>query len=326
MANGTWNRVVARALLVGFLCGVLGLAVTKAMAAPIAAGAPVDLNADQRALIEQLIADKAITLATARREAYEDRAKLSKDLDAKHRALRAAVARESGNAAELARVRKERDEIARQRQLADAGQEELSQKLQVRDRELQAAEARASGNAAELARVRKARDQIATQRQELVAALAERDQTLAAELRAYREVVTGIATSPDPRKRRALQRFADGEQREALADFDAIADANRARRVKAVDSADANPATRVKAIDIADAAERRPTAKLAHSGSRQRHGDAGGGRRAARAAHAAGSGDDAGLDPPRAVVRRTRPARRSQESGPVGQHEPCRWR
>jgi tetratricopeptide (TPR) repeat protein len=223
----------------------------------------VDINAGQRALIEQLIADKAITLATARREAYEDRAKLSKDLDAKHRALRAAVARESGNAAELARVRKERDEIARQRQLADAGQEELSQKLQVRDRELQAAEARASGNAAELARVRKARDQIATQRQELVAALAERDQTLAAELRAYREVVTGIATSPDPRKRRALQRFADGEQREALADFDAIADANRARRVKAVDSADANRATRAKAIDIADAAERRPTAKLA---------------------------------------------------------------
>jgi tetratricopeptide (TPR) repeat protein len=68
-------------------------------------------------------------------------------------------------------------------------------------------------------------------------------------VRAYREVVTGIATSPDPRKQKALQRFADGEQREALADFDMIADANRAARVKA--------------IDIADAADRRPAAWLA---------------------------------------------------------------
>jgi hypothetical protein len=68
-------------------------------------------------------------------------------------------------------------------------------------------------------------------------------------VRTYREVCTGIATSPDPRKQQALQRFADGEQREALADLDVIADAERAERRKAV--------------DLQDAAKRRPIAALA---------------------------------------------------------------
>ena len=52
-------------------------------------------------------------------------------------------------------------------------------------------------------------------------------------------MVTGIAASQDPRKARALQRFAGGEKREALADLDTIADADRAARVKAVDAAEA---------------------------------------------------------------------------------------
>ena len=56
MANGTRHRVVARVIFVGLLCGVMGWAATKVMAAPAAAG--VDINAEQRFLIEQLTADK----------------------------------------------------------------------------------------------------------------------------------------------------------------------------------------------------------------------------------------------------------------------------
>jgi hypothetical protein len=185
-------------MLVGFLGGAICWLATDATANP--GMASVDLNADQRSLVAQLTAERAITLANERR-------------------------------------------------LADAAQDELYKQLAAKDRAQRAAEARAAGNAAELARVRKARDEIAQQRQELVAALTQRDQTLAAEVRAYREEVTKIASSPDPQKQKALQRFADGEQREALDDLDLIADAKRAAHDKAV--------------AVADAAERRPTAWLA---------------------------------------------------------------
>jgi tetratricopeptide (TPR) repeat protein len=198
MERSAWNWVVVRVVVVGIVCGAMGWAAAQPIAGRAAAG--VDVDAERRFLIDQLTADKAITLATARR-------------------------------------------------IADAKQEELHRKLQARDRALRAAEVRASGNAAELARIRKARDQIAAERQALVTALADRDRTLAAEVRAYREAVTGIANSPDPRTQAALQRFADGEQREALADAEVIADADRAARDKA--------------NDIADVAERRPWAELA---------------------------------------------------------------
>jgi tetratricopeptide (TPR) repeat protein len=139
--------------------------------------------------------------------------------------------------------------IASERQVAADEYARLNRALEGRDRALRAAVARSAGDAAKLQRIRHQRDEIARQRRELVAALAERDQTLAAEVRAYREVVTGIAASPDPRKQKALQRFADGEQREALADFDLLADIN--------------DAARDKATAIGKAAERRPVAWLA---------------------------------------------------------------
>jgi len=198
MERSVWKRVVVRMVVVGFVCGAMGWAAAQPIAGRAAAG--MDVEAERRFLIDQLTADKAITLATARR-------------------------------------------------IADAKQEELHRQLQARDRALRAAEARAAGNAAELVRIRKARDQIDAERQALVTALDNRGRTLAAEVRAYREAVTGIANSPDPRKQAALQRFADGEQREALADAEVIADADRAARNKA--------------NDIADAAELRPWAKLA---------------------------------------------------------------
>jgi tetratricopeptide (TPR) repeat protein len=197
MTYNARNRISVRILIAALIGGVLGLT-AAAQPAPVAVG--IDLNAEQRVLIAQLTADKAIT-------------------------------------------------VARERRIAEADQEKLYEQLKVKDQALRVAKRQAAGNAAELAEVRKARGQIARERQALVAALADRDRTLAAEVRAYREVVTGIATSPDPRKQQALQRFADGEQREALADLDVILDAERAAQLKAV--------------DIQDAAKRRPVAALA---------------------------------------------------------------
>jgi hypothetical protein len=190
---------MSRTLLVGFLCGVVGLsATTEAVAGP--ATTVVDPTAEQRFVIEQLTADKAMTVANERR-------------------------------------------------IADAKQNQLYEQLQAKDRELGVAQGRAAGNAAELTRVRKARNEIAKQRQELVAALAQRDRTLEAELRAYREAVTSVATSPDPKTQELLRRYANGEQREALAESDVLADADLAAKNKA--------------NAIANAAERRPWAMLA---------------------------------------------------------------
>jgi hypothetical protein len=101
---------VARALRLAALTGVLGWAVAV-MANP---SASVDLNTDQRALVAQLTAERAITLANERRLADAAQDELYKRLKDKDRALRAAQARANGNANELDRVRKERDEIARQ--------------------------------------------------------------------------------------------------------------------------------------------------------------------------------------------------------------------
>ena len=179
------------ALLVGLLWAL------QLTAGAQPAAVQVDLNADQRSLVLQLTAERAVTLA-------------------------------------------------REHRLADEAQERFYQQLAAKDQALRAAQARAAGQAAELAQVRKARDEIARQ---LIAAVEQRDRTLAAELSAYREEVTQLASSPDPQTQKALQRFADGEQAEALDDLDMIADAKRAAHDKAV--------------VIADAAERRPMAWLA---------------------------------------------------------------
>ncbi len=114
MVSAMWDRVVARALLVGFLGGAICWRATDATANP--GVVIVDLNADQRSLVAQLTAERAITLANERRLADAAQAELYKQLAAKDRAQRAAEARAAGNAAELARVRKARDEIAKARQ------------------------------------------------------------------------------------------------------------------------------------------------------------------------------------------------------------------
>jgi hypothetical protein len=86
--------------------------------------------------------------------------------------------------------------VARERQIAAADQENLYEQLKVKDRALREAERQAAGHAAKLSEAGKARDPIERERQTLVAALTDRDRVLAAAVRAYRAIVTGIATSP----------------------------------------------------------------------------------------------------------------------------------
>src|SRR5262249_35446745 len=195
MANGTWTRGVARALAMGVMCSVLGVAAPAARAAP-----EPDLNVEMRAVVAKLTADKALAVANAHT-------------------------------------------------IAAIEQEALNRQLEEKDRKLRDAEARAAGNKAEVARIRKDRDAIAQERKKLVDALADRDRTLAAEVRAYREEVTKLAASPDPRKQKALQRFADGERLSAVLELSEIVDADfRAREM---------------ANKIRTAADLRPVAELA---------------------------------------------------------------
>lgn len=120
---GRTPGVMPHALRVAVAIAVISGAVV-AVADPVAGG---DLNADTRALVAQLTAERAITLAKERRLADGAQEELYHQLAAKDRALRAARAQATGNAAERERARKERDEIARQRQ-------ELVAALEQRDR------------------------------------------------------------------------------------------------------------------------------------------------------------------------------------------------
>ena len=60
------------------------------------------------------------------------------------------------------------------------------------------------------------------QRQALVDQLAARDRQFAAEIGEYRRQMASLANSPDPRKRAALQEYADGNRKAAFAVLDAI--------------------------------------------------------------------------------------------------------
>jgi len=100
-------------LIAALLAGAIG---STAVAQPAPVVAAVDLNAEQRALVAQLTADKAITVARERGIAAADQQKLYEQLNVKDQALREAERWAAGNASKLAEVRKARDRIAKERQ------------------------------------------------------------------------------------------------------------------------------------------------------------------------------------------------------------------
>ncbi|MEM9292354.1 MAG: tetratricopeptide repeat protein [Acidobacteriota bacterium] len=101
----------------------------------------------------------------------------------------------------------------------------LLARLTERDRELRVALAGRAVQEEELRSLRVELEEVTRERSRLVDQLGEQDRRLAAEIATYREQVASLADSPDPRKREALRRYADGDRSGA---FDALVEIQQA--------------------------------------------------------------------------------------------------
>ena len=108
--------------------------------------------------------------------------------------------------------------IAAVQRIADEREERLFAELAVKDRRLRAESGSRAAAQTDLARV-------TAERQRLVDEIATRDRQFAAEIAEYRKQVASIANSPDPRKRAALERYAEGDRAGAFEALLAIQEA-----------------------------------------------------------------------------------------------------
>jgi len=129
--------------------------------------------------------------------------------------------------------------IVRERGIAYKQELRRLDEYQAKDRELLDALKQVGASAARLKEMRKAREKLAQERLRLTQELVGRSREFEIELAAYREAVTGIAQSPSPEKRAALQRYADGDRKGAYVVLDEIADAEDAARAKVAQKANA---------------------------------------------------------------------------------------
>jgi tetratricopeptide (TPR) repeat protein len=102
--------------------------------------------------------------------------------------------------------------VASVQRIADEREEQLFAELTVKDQRLRAEQRTRKEAQAELA-------EVTAERQRLVDKIASRDRQFAAEIEEYRRQVASIADSPDPRKREALKRYAEGDR---AGGFDAL--------------------------------------------------------------------------------------------------------
>ena len=102
--------------------------------------------------------------------------------------------------------------VASVQRIADEKEEQLFAELAAKERRLRAEERTSKEAQAELA-------EVTAERQRLVDVIAARDRQFAAEIEEYRRQVASIADSPDPRKREALKRYAEGDR---AGGFDAL--------------------------------------------------------------------------------------------------------
>src|SRR5436305_547466 len=102
--------------------------------------------------------------------------------------------------------------VASVQRIADEREEQLFADLAAKDRRLRVEQRTRTAAQAELA-------EVTAERQRLVDEIASRDRQFAAEIAEYRREVASIADSPDPRKREALKRYADGDR---AGGFDAL--------------------------------------------------------------------------------------------------------
>ena len=99
--------------------------------------------------------------------------------------------------------------------LADEREQRLFAELEAKDHQLRRERSTSTAVRKELATV-------TAERERLVLAIAGRDRQLAAEIAEYRKQVASIANSPDPRKRAALERYAEGDRAVGFEELEAI--------------------------------------------------------------------------------------------------------
>ena len=102
--------------------------------------------------------------------------------------------------------------VASVQRIADEREEQLFAELAAKERRWRAEQHKSRKAQSELAKV-------TAERQRLVDEIANRDRRFAAEIEEYRRQVASIADSPDPRKREALKRYAEGDR---AGGFDAL--------------------------------------------------------------------------------------------------------
>ena len=108
--------------------------------------------------------------------------------------------------------------VASVQRIADEREEQLFAELAAKDRRLRAEQHKGKKAQAELV-------EVTAERQRLVNEIAARDRRFAAEIEEYRRQVASIADSPDPRKREALKRYAEGHRAEGYDDLYEIQEA-----------------------------------------------------------------------------------------------------
>src|SRR6476660_1717827 len=102
--------------------------------------------------------------------------------------------------------------IAKLQRIADEREEQLFAELAAKDHSLRSERRSRAAIQAELS-------QVTADRQRLVDQIAARNRQFAADIAEYRRQVASIADSPDPRKREALKRYAEGDR---AGGFDAL--------------------------------------------------------------------------------------------------------
>lgn len=127
-------------------------------------------------------------------------------------------------AASLARVQKKADE--REQQLLD--------QLESKDRTLRRTLKEAQAGGRQTAQLRTDLASVMAERMRLVEDLAQRDSVFKGELAEYRRLIAELANSPNPERRQALERYADGDRVGAFATLKELTRIEEAAGEKAV--------------------------------------------------------------------------------------------
>ena len=166
-----------------------------------------DLDAAGKALTERLVLDRAASLAGAQRKANEREGELLTQLAAKDKTLRAQQRKTTVALKDLEKASAQQRDLTRQVAAHKAEFDQTQQQL----------------------------DALTAQRLQLVREIENRDAEFKAELAQYRLAVAGLAASPSPERRAALERYADGDRLGAFPILEELTRAETEARRKAAE-------------------------------------------------------------------------------------------